>query len=112
MPVFILCSTQRFLQPSENVNYEAHAPCLYIRMGVSSSSRAVMFGSLRWSVSLELPLPPPCTGEAFFLIREKRRQETLQESSQLALRQSTSGDDRRILREEAERQARRQLDAT
>ncbi|KAL1518624.1 hypothetical protein AB1Y20_002912 [Prymnesium parvum] len=67
---------------------------------------------LLWAAALEPSTPPCSSAEETFLAHEKRRQEALNARSHSLLRKTTSGDDRRLLREEAERQAKRQLDAT
>ena len=63
-------------------------------------------------MAMELPAPPPSSAEAVFLASETQRQAALHARSHSILRQTTAGDDRRVLREIAERQAKRELDAT
>lgn len=68
--------------------------------------------SLSWAASLKPSAQPPSTAEEAFLASERRRQESLNARSHELLWQTTAGDDRRLVREEAERQAKRQIDAT
>ena len=96
-------AVQRFFQDDQA---ERRAAAFLITPGGVPSLQAL----IRWSASLEPPLPPPASAEEMFISTEAKRLESHQTHSLTLIRHQCSGD-RRTLRKEAEAQSKRQLNA-